>query len=43
MQEERKIHSKSHPAITLRVIPGHFVTPSSHINYYLDMSLLKAR
>ena len=43
MQEERKIYSKSHPGIALRVIPGHFVTPSSHINYYLDMSLLKAR
>ena len=43
MQEVKKMVSKSHPGIILRAIPGHFVTPSSHINYYLDMSMLKAR
>lgn len=43
MQEAKKMVSKRHPGIVLKAIPGHFVTPSSHINYYLDMSMLKAR
>ncbi len=43
MQEAKKMVSKRHSGIVLRAIPGHFVTPSSHINYYLDMSMLKAR
>lgn len=43
MQDIKKMYSKSHPGIALRTIPGHFVTPSSHINYYLDMTLLKSR
>ncbi len=43
MQDAKKIISKAHPDIVLPAIPGHFVTPSSHINYYLDMSMLKAR
>lgn len=43
MQDIKKMYSKSHPGIVLRTIPGHFVTPSSHINYYLDMTLLKSR
>lgn len=43
MQEIKKMVSKKHPDIILRAIPGHFVTPSAHINYYLDMSMLKAR
>ena len=43
MHEIKKIYSKRHPNIVLRTIPGHFVTPSSHVNYYLDMTLLKSR
>lgn len=43
MKEIKKMVSKVHPDIALRVIPGHFVTPNSHVNYYLDMSMLKAR
>lgn len=43
MQERIKIHSKNHPNIDLKAIPGHFVTPSSHINYFLDMTTLKTR
>lgn len=43
MQEMIKITSKSHPNIELKAIPGHFVTPSSHINYFLDMTTLKTR
>ncbi len=43
MQEMIKISSKAHPNIELKAIPGHFVTPSSHINYFLDMTTLKTR
>ena len=43
MQEMIKITSKHHPNIELKAIPGHFVTPSSHINYFLDMTTLKTR
>lgn len=38
-----KIYSKAHPNIQLKAIPGHFVTPNSHVNYFLDMTTLKAR
>ena len=43
MNETLKIHSKFHPDIVLKVIPGHFVTPNSHINYYMDMATIKSR
>ena len=29
--------------VILKAIPGHFVTPNSHVNYYLDMTTLKTR
>lgn len=43
MENYKKIVSKRHSNLTLRVIPGHFVTVNSHINYYIDLSLMKAR
>ncbi len=43
MKEYKKIVAKNYPDITLRVIPGHFATANSHINYFIDMSLMKAR
>lgn len=43
MQEIIKIHSKEHPNIELKTISGHFVTPNSHVNYFLDMTTLKTR
>ncbi len=43
MKELVKIHSKSHPNIELKAIHGHFVTPNSHINYFLDMTTMKTR
>ena len=43
MQEVIKIYSKAHPNIQLKAIPGHSVTPNSHVNYFLDMTTLKAR
>lgn len=43
MLEYKKIYSKKYPDIALKVIPGHFVTPNSHINYYVDMTTMKTR
>lgn len=43
MKDMIKISSKSHPNVVLKAIPGHFVTPNSHVNYYLDMTTLKSR
>lgn len=43
--EERmfKIFSPENNKVVLKVIPGHFVTSHSHINYYMDMTTLQAR
>ena len=38
-----KIYSQYNNLIALTVTPGHFATSSSHINYYIDMTTLKAR
>lgn len=43
MQEPISISCKSHPDVVLQAIPGHFVTPNSHVNYFLDMTYLKHR
>lgn len=43
MQGMIKIQSKEHPNVILKAIPGHFVTPNSHVNYFLDMTTLKSR
>lgn len=43
MQKPIKIMSKVHANVILRAIPGHFVTPNSHVNYFLDMAMLKSR
>ena len=37
-----KIRAKG-SSIPLKVIPGHFATNHSHINYYIDMTTLKTR
>ena len=38
-----KIYSHHSNLIALNIIPGHFATSSSHINYYIDMTSLKTR
>lgn len=38
-----KIKAKSTANVSLKVVPGHFATNHSHINYYIDMTTLKAR
>ena len=38
-----KISAKSNGNAIIRVIPGHFATTHSHINHYVDMTILKSR
>jgi len=38
-----KIYSPDNKKVVLKVIPGHFVTSHSHINYYVDMTTLRTR
>lgn len=38
-----KIHSEVNNNAIIRIIPGHFVTNHSHINYYVDMTIMKSR
>lgn len=40
---EIKIHSAVNQNAIIRVIPGHFATTHSHINHYVDMTILKSR
>ena len=37
-----KLYSKN-SSVPLRAVPGHFATGHSHVNYYIDMTALKAR
>ena len=43
MPSYTKLISERYPDVILRVVPGHFVTPNTHVNYYLDMTPMKAR
>jgi orotate phosphoribosyltransferase len=43
MQDSFKINSPYNNLIKLNVTPGHFATSSSHINYLIDLTTLKAR
>ena len=43
MQDYKKIDYSRNKDVVLRYIPGHFITPYSHVNYYMDLSDMKAR
>ena len=43
MQDYKKIDHPKNKDVVLRYIPGHFITPSTHVNYYMDLSDMKAR
>ncbi|MCR4741093.1 MAG: orotate phosphoribosyltransferase [Lachnospiraceae bacterium] len=43
MQDYKKINFATNKDVVLRYIPGHFVTPNSHVNVYMDLSDMKAR
>ncbi len=38
-----KVHSNINQNAIVRIIPGHFATNHSHINYYVDMTIMKSR
>lgn len=38
-----KFYSKESNLLAMHVIPGHFATSHSHINYYVDVTTLKTR
>ena len=43
MQDYKKIDYQRNKDVVLRYIPGHFITPHSHVNYYMDLSDMKSR
>ncbi len=43
MKEYIKLPSKRFSDVILRVVPGHFVTPNSHTNYFMDMAAIMRR
>lgn len=43
LEREIRIPSQVNKKVELKVIPGHFATNHSHINYYMDMTTLKVR
>ena len=38
-----KIASRMNKDANIRIIPGHFATTHSHVNYYIDMAIMKSR
>ena len=38
-----KIQSPTNNNVALKIIPGHFATNHSHINFYMDMTTIKTR
>ena len=43
MQDYKKIDHERNKDVVLRYIPGHFITPNSHVNYYMDLTDMKSR
>ena len=43
MENYNKVQHSGHSDVILRITPGHFVTPHSHVNYYMDLCDTKAR
>ncbi|MDO5336728.1 MAG: phosphoribosyltransferase [Eubacteriales bacterium] len=38
-----KIYAREDEQIQLKIFPGHFVTPQSHITHYMDITTMKSR
>ncbi len=43
MLQYEKLTSQRYPDVNLKIVPGHFVTPNAHVNYYFDLSTMKTR
>ena len=39
----KEITYAKNPKIKLRIIPGHFATNHSHVNYYIDLNKMKRK
>lgn len=39
----QSIQSGNYPSLRLEILPGHFATKHSHVNYYLNMTEIKCR
>jgi len=39
----KEIKSRNRPLVSIRVMPGHFATRNSHINFYVDMTHIKCQ
>ena len=35
------VESKRNKELQIKIIPGHFATSHSHVNYYIDMTSIK--
>lgn len=42
-EKAMKVYSQYNNFLSVKIIPGHFATNHSHINYYMDMTTLKTR
>ncbi len=40
---QKEIRASSNRSIRINIIPGHFATNHSHVNYYVDLTSLKCR
>lgn len=37
------VESKRNKELQIKIIPGHFATSHSHVNYYIDMTSIKTK
>ena len=40
---EIKVESRESRRVNIKIIPGHFATSHSHVNYYIDMTSMKCK
>ena len=43
MDNYKKIDHAKNKDVVLRYVPGHFITPNTHVNYYMDLTDMKSR
>lgn len=42
-EKSQKIYKRGNRSIYINILPGHFATNHSHVNFYVDMTTLKTR
>jgi len=43
MKPYKKIELEGNANIVMRAVPGHFVAPNAHVNYYIDLTPMESR